>query len=80
MISVEELYDYFLYITDEEDIDHSYLSEETNYMLAFNEWVQTINVMEIEELFESELDELKRKCSKFVESYLEEHAKVAPLA
>ena len=80
MISVEELYTQFCLSTDYKDIDHPYLSEETNYMLAFENWIRNLTAEELDDVTEEELELVKRECSKFVESYLEQHSKVVPLA
>lgn len=80
MLSVDELYQYFCNITDYDDIEHPYLSEETNYMLAFEKWGQELDLNDTEfDLSEEELERLKVEISDYVSIYFLKWSSLKPI-
>jgi len=80
---VDEVYKYFCDITEPEDISHPYLSEDTNYMLAFDEWGKELEISDLEEEFpditEEKLDQLKKDISNYVDLHLIRWAGMKPI-
>lgn len=83
---VEKVYNYYCEITEYDEIPHPYLSEETNYMLAFDEWASELDMMDIAdlrekfpEITEDNIDQLKKDISDYVEIYLLKWSGMKPI-
>lgn len=83
MLNVVGLYEHFSIVTDPESIEHPYLSEDTNYMLAFAKWGEDLTIDDIQkdfpEITQKQLEQLKKDISDFVDMYMLNWARCKPI-
>ena len=83
-MTINEIYLKFCMMIDYDEIEHPYLSEDTNYMLAFDKYVKECTNEELLELVPNfdfdKAEEFEQQVSDFVYLYFLNNSRCKPIS